>query len=265
MEKEKYTPVAHICGTVLLLAALQWIFVALLMWFYRISMDTGIKVFFISSAAYHVAMAIFLLIQRKDFYNIEHRRFLLRINVPNYLSLFRLSSMPTVTLLLVLAWQYPIAVVVLVFTALVFFTDFLDGYIARRTNQITRIGRYLDSMSDYAVLIVISIVFYNYHLIPMWFLWVVIARLFIQGIGMGILLLIKGRVRVESSLLAKASIFSIMVVYGLHILDFFYSLRILSSYILPAADVAASLILAVSLAEKLVKLYQYSKLPAEEL
>ncbi|MEM5948114.1 CDP-alcohol phosphatidyltransferase family protein [Spirochaetia bacterium 38H-sp] len=265
MEKEKYTPVAHICGTVLLLAAIQWGFVAALILIYDITITKPLMVFFISSAAYHTAMAAFLLIQRKDFYNIEHKRFLLRINIPNYLSLFRLSSMPTVTLLLVLAWQYPIAIIVLVFTAIVFLTDFLDGYIARKTNQITRIGRYLDSMSDYAILIVISIVFYNYHLIPMWFLWVVIARLFIQGIGMGVLLLIKGKVRVESSFLAKTSIFSIMVVYGLHILSFFYTLEILNTYILPIVDIIASIILAISLAEKLAKLWQYSKLPPEEI
>ncbi|AEJ61913.1 CDP-alcohol phosphatidyltransferase [Spirochaeta thermophila DSM 6578] len=259
MKKETYIPIAHICGTVLFLGLIQWLGMLLVLWLYDIGFDDRILLYYILSVLFHLMLAGFLIIQRKDFYNLSHRRFLLRINIPNYLSLFRISSMPTLAILLVITWDYPsLAVLVVVFTALVFLSDLLDGFIARRTGEITKIGTYLDSMSDYTVLMVISIVFYTYRLIPMWFLWVVLIRLFTQGLGMGIILLIKGKVKVETSLLSKTSIFAIMVVYGLHILNLFISSRLLSRTILPAVDVAASVILAASLAEKLVKLWQYA-------
>ena len=41
---------------------------------------------------------------------------------------------------------------------LVFASDMLDGMIARRRNEITFIGRYLDSTSDYLMIIAVSIV-----------------------------------------------------------------------------------------------------------
>ena len=53
--------------------------------------------------------------------------------------------------------------------ALVFLTDSFDGQIARRTNQITKIGQMLDSISDYSLLVVISVVYYRNEIVPLWF------------------------------------------------------------------------------------------------
>lgn len=259
MKKETYIPIAHICGTVLILGLIQWLGMLLVLWVYDITSDDRILLYYVLSIIFHILLAGFLVIQRKDFYNLSHRRFLLRINIPNYVSLFRISSMPTLAILLVITWDYPsLAALVVVFTGLVFLSDLLDGFIARKTGEITKIGTYLDSMSDYTVLMVISIVFYAYRLIPMWFLWVVLVRLFTQGLGMGLILLIKGRVKVETSFLSKTSIFSIMVVYGLHILNLFVFSPFLSRTILPVVDIAASVILAASLVEKLIKLWEYA-------
>ena len=56
--------------------------------------------------------------------------------VPNLLSLLRLALVP-VFLILILNGQNWQAVVVLAIASI---TDFLDGYLARRLNQVTRIG-----------------------------------------------------------------------------------------------------------------------------
>ncbi|MEC4684808.1 MAG: CDP-diacylglycerol--glycerol-3-phosphate 3-phosphatidyltransferase [Nitrospirota bacterium] len=67
----------------------------------------------------------------------------LRLNVPTILTFSRIVSIP---FFLVLAPNYP------VWGALIFglasLTDFLDGYIARKTGQITKFGIIMDPIAD---------------------------------------------------------------------------------------------------------------------
>ena len=64
--------------------------------------------------------------------------------LPNLLSLLRLALVP-VFLYLILANHPLIAFLVL---ALASFTDWLDGFLARKLNQVTRIGALLDPAAD---------------------------------------------------------------------------------------------------------------------
>lgn len=92
--------------------------------------------------------------------------------VPNLLSLLRLALVP-VFLLLILGGQDWQAVVVLAVASI---TDFLDGYLARRLNQVTRLGQLLDPAADrlyiFATLVGLAVVGY----IPIWLAVVVISR-----------------------------------------------------------------------------------------
>ena len=69
------------------------------------------------------------------------------LNVPNVLSLLRLASTPV---LLWLAWNGDRNVFLTVL-ALAFFSDLVDGLIARWFHQMTKIGAILDSWADVAV------------------------------------------------------------------------------------------------------------------
>ena len=64
--------------------------------------------------------------------------------VPNVLSMLRLLLVP-VFLVLVVAGEYVAALAVLVAASL---TDLLDGYLARRFDQVTRLGQLLDPAAD---------------------------------------------------------------------------------------------------------------------
>jgi len=66
------------------------------------------------------------------------------LNIPNILSLYRLFSFPFV-MIFIFTGQQNLFVFFIVFNLI---TDFLDGWIARRFNQITEIGSILDSLAD---------------------------------------------------------------------------------------------------------------------
>jgi cardiolipin synthase (CMP-forming) len=92
--------------------------------------------------------------------------------LPNLLSLLRLALVP-VFLVLIITGHSISAFLVL---ALASFTDWLDGYLARKLNQVTRIGALLDPAADrlyiFATLIGLTVT----GAIPAWLPVVVISR-----------------------------------------------------------------------------------------
>jgi len=66
------------------------------------------------------------------------------MTVPNLLSMLRLALVP-VFLLFLLSERYLLAIVMLAAASL---TDYLDGYFARKFNQVTRLGQLLDPAAD---------------------------------------------------------------------------------------------------------------------
>lgn len=170
------------------------------------------------STGFHILILILLLLFQNDFYIESTGQKLDRINLANIITLSRVSSMPTLLVLVIAAKEYSIRLPVLILIALIFLTDFFDGLISRKTNQVTKIGRTMDSVSDYALLIVLSIIFQYYLLIPGWLFWLIIARFGIQGLLMAVLMIIEKRIEPKSTFMGKVTIASIMVLYTLEIL-----------------------------------------------
>ena len=175
-----------------------------------------------------------------------------RVNTANKLTIFRLSAAPTIVFLVIWSRDFKTLVVLIALTAAAFLTDLVDGRISRRRGEITRIGRYLDSSSDYAVLIVISIAFLWFGLIETWFLAAVMVRLGVQFVFMASLVIIHGHVEPRTSFLGKAAVFAVMVVYGAVLTRLIQPIEELATTVTIALEIAASVILAVSLVEKCV-------------
>lgn len=73
--------------------------------------------------------------------------------IPNMLGYFRILLLPVIGVAVVKDW-YVVKVVLLAISGL---TDFLDGKIARRFNQVTELGKVLDPIADKLTLFVLFI------------------------------------------------------------------------------------------------------------
>jgi CDP-diacylglycerol--glycerol-3-phosphate 3-phosphatidyltransferase len=177
-------------------------------------------IFIAISAGYHGFLTGFLLFRAADFRVESTGELLQRVNLPNTLTFGRLSSIPTVLFLIAHASRYPLLPIVLPFLCLVFATDLLDGIIARRRREITFVGRYLDSSSDYVMIIAVSITLFDLHLVPLWFFVLILSRLLLFAIGMLVLALRQGKTNPLATFLGKASIFATMVFYVLAVAQF---------------------------------------------
>jgi cardiolipin synthase len=94
------------------------------------------------------------------------------VTIPNLLSLFRLLLIP-VFLILLVAGQYVWALAVLVVSSL---TDFVDGYVARHFNQVSRVGQLLDPAADRLFIFSTLIGLAWTGFIPWWLAGVILAR-----------------------------------------------------------------------------------------
>jgi cardiolipin synthase len=92
--------------------------------------------------------------------------------VPNILSFFRLALVPVFLVLVIMGYDL-LALAVLVFSS---FTDFLDGVLARRLNQVTRLGQLLDPAADrffiFATLIGLAV----RGIVPWWLFAIIVGR-----------------------------------------------------------------------------------------
>jgi cardiolipin synthase len=92
--------------------------------------------------------------------------------LPNLLSTLRLLLVP-VFFVLILSGQDALAVLVMAVASI---TDYLDGYLARKLNQVTRLGQLLDPAADrlYILAALIGLVMVGY--VPLWFAVILVAR-----------------------------------------------------------------------------------------
>lgn len=94
------------------------------------------------------------------------------VTVPNALSLVRLLLIP-VFLVLLVTEQYLWALVTLVVSSV---TDFVDGYVARRFHQVSRLGQLLDPAADRLFIFSTLIGLAVRGFLPWWLVGVIVAR-----------------------------------------------------------------------------------------
>ena len=100
-------------------------------------------------------------------------------NVPNVVSLIRLALIP-LFLWLVVAEDYGWAGILL---GVIGATDWIDGYLARRLDQVTEVGKFLDPLADRIAVMLAVIAGLITGVLPAWFAWALIIREVLIGIG----------------------------------------------------------------------------------
>jgi cardiolipin synthase len=92
--------------------------------------------------------------------------------IPNVLSLIRLALVP-VFLVLVIAGNDLLALATLIVSSV---TDYLDGVLARRLNQVTRLGQLLDPAADRLFIFATVIGLAIRGIVPWWLVAVIVGR-----------------------------------------------------------------------------------------
>jgi len=106
------------------------------------------------------------------------------MNLPNVLTFIRIIIVPLIVVVLLtpVAEQwfgisgYALAIVLFIAAAV---TDIFDGHLARRRNQVSTLGKFLDPIADKLLISSALIVLVEKHLAPSWAVVIIIGREFI--------------------------------------------------------------------------------------
>jgi CDP-diacylglycerol---glycerol-3-phosphate 3-phosphatidyltransferase len=100
--------------------------------------------------------------------------------IPNWITILRLLAVPIILVVLgsensdrPIQISRQIATVTFLVAAI---TDWLDGYLARKLNQVTELGKFLDPLVDKLLVIAALLILIDLGQVPVWAVFVIIAR-----------------------------------------------------------------------------------------
>ena len=106
------------------------------------------------------------------------------MNTPNKLTVFRFCMIPVIVVVLCLGqfetlWLR-IACGLFIIASL---TDLLDGHLARKNNQITNFGKFMDPLADKTLVCAVLVALIEWGLVPAWAVILILTREFaISGV-----------------------------------------------------------------------------------
>ncbi len=94
------------------------------------------------------------------------------ITLANVISLLRaLMAIPIIYCLRAENWNLSFILIIIAVLS-----DSLDGYVARRAQEVTHFGKWLDPIADFVVILVVASYLVLEGLFPAWFYWFFLAR-----------------------------------------------------------------------------------------
>ena len=136
------------------------------------------------------------------------------LTIPNLLSFLRLLGVPLFLWLVLGPEADGWAFVVLALSA---FTDYLDGKLARRWHQISKVGQLLDPLADRLYIFAIVVALTLREIIPLWFAVLLVSRdVFLAGLLPA--LRRRGLTALPVHFLGKAATFNLLYAFPLLLL-----------------------------------------------
>lgn len=143
------------------------------------------------------------------------------LTVPNLISFLRLAAIPYFWWVLLAEERVGLAAAMIF---LIGSTDWIDGYLARRLDQVTELGKVLDPVADRLMIASALVAGLIAGVLPPWFAWLLIIREFVVSLG-ALALAGRGLGKLDVRPLGKTATF---MVYGA-----------IPSFYLLEADIAA--------------------------
>ncbi len=128
------------------------------------------------------------------------------LTVPNVISVMRLFCIPWFGFLV---WGAKDLIAAAALLSLLGATDWVDGYIARRFDQVSAFGKVVDPSADRLLLVVAAVAVVTESAIPAWFAVVALGREVLVIVA-GLALYLLGAARIDVQFAGKAGAFALM-------------------------------------------------------
>jgi cardiolipin synthase (CMP-forming) len=138
------------------------------------------------------------------------------LTVPTVFTLVRLACIPVFVVLLAEGRQRWLAAAVLL--AAIGATDWVDGQLARRLHQVSRVGKVLDPLADRLLLVVSALAIIAVGAVPLWLAVVFVFREVLVAVGFLVVVALGGK-RMDVVWAGKAGTFGLMTTLPLFLLS----------------------------------------------
>ena len=98
------------------------------------------------------------------------------MNIENKLTISRMIMVPFFLVAVYFEKDSQVLPISAIIFAVASFTDFLDGYLARKYNLITDFGKFMDPLADKVLVVAALAVLVEMNLIPAWMIVLIITR-----------------------------------------------------------------------------------------
>lgn len=124
------------------------------------------------------------------------------MNIPNILTIFRIILVPVYLKVFFsnIKNRYILALLIFILAGI---TDFLDGYIARKYNLVSKLGKILDPLADKLMTFAVLFSLVKNDYIPLWILVILSLKELTMIIGASILYIFKGKKALASNIFGK--------------------------------------------------------------
>jgi cardiolipin synthase len=139
----------------------------------------------------------------------------LAVNLPNYITLFRVILIPFFINLMIYGY-YREALLVFVVAGV---TDALDGMIARFLGKKTELGAFLDPMADKLLILSAFVTLVFLGKLPVWLVIIVMSRDAILAMGSLIIYAMTHTLKIQPSLIGKLTTLMQLIVVTLSLYD----------------------------------------------
>lgn len=130
--------------------------------------------------------------------------------MPNLLSILRIVLLIPLSYLMIFEFErYNTLIIFLVLC--MYFSDLLDGYLARKMDLVSEFGKIIDPLADKISVTVIALILLYLGKIPLWFVLIIVIRDLLI-FGFGVYLDKKKDIRLMSNFPGKAAVFFIGLV-----------------------------------------------------
>lgn len=146
------------------------------------------------------------------------------MNLPNKLTIFRIILVPIMVIIPFLGLEEKVAgipiswIIVDIIFIIASITDKLDGYLARKNNQVTAFGKFLDPLADKILVLSAMMMLVEMAKLPAWIPIIVLAREFMVS-GYRLIAVEKGGIVIAASKWGKLKTVTQMIAIILAFLD----------------------------------------------
>ncbi|ADR19023.1 CDP-alcohol phosphatidyltransferase family protein [Calditerrivibrio nitroreducens] len=141
--------------------------------------------------------------------------------IPNIITIGRIATIPFFGYYIFIG-EMATASILFLFMAI---SDFMDGFIARKFNQITKLGKFLDPLADKVVImttIFVAGLFQVTYSIPFYFAVVILIKELYLVVGIVVIYLFRKRFIVETLFIGKVTMFMEYLTVVMYMLSYFF-------------------------------------------